>query len=985
MGFFTIGNIITLVIVLLVLILFRQMDRNNRGLKLLKDYSEKLKKDLYDYVKDQEKAVKDYGISLNVEKDSAKELMKRLQLTEGEMAEKAASVARIDTQIKAYENSLAELDQMTGRVQENMNRVRDESAFVEATGKRVTEAKNKLSEFERNLEGLVSRFQQENAIMLEKTSGNMLSNFKSMVSELSATAETAGRKVEEHRLAIKKAEEARAVNMARDSEYINKILSRAVEQAGKRADKMEEAALGSLKQQAEDRILKLKAAEEEKIKSYHENARARVLEVQAQAKNIREEWRTERNEWETRDKNLRDERKKDIQELSALFADTEKRLTAARETMEKQMDDFVTRSNGIASSQEAALLKAASGMAQKALETNEAKLEEYRLAQDAEFRRLASLADDAKNLDAELRKNMQKVVEQFQKDFAVFEGESADMRKAEAGKFFEEKARLQQEMAGLAKELTDLKSAAYENVSEKLATFENDFFADLSKRGSDIDKRFLEWQENLETKLNKMDEEAAAGQKELERNLTEEMRKNLSAQDARLVSELEHLKTETSAFEEAIRGRISAADDSVSSFKDLLDLGLEEVKKEAEVSIKAELGKNSLATAETVKQYQRDLDEKFRELSEYVQTRNGEISGIIDNSRSDLEEAKNGFTGKIRELDDSIEDARRRVRDLAAETDGRIARVRSSVEDAERHIREAVDQTKLVDKADTLRLDMERRIEDLKDDINRLDQRRAEAAQLENDFVKIKRLEDDVNAKMTRFLSEKRRIETMETDFNRLLQISRAVEEKLAQVTASDDVLQGVELQIRKLEEALGTTEDKYQRIERKSQILDNTNDGIDRNFKTLQESEKISNKIGGDLARYADDLEFAKTSIEKLAGESEKVKEAAGRVELLDSLLEEIDERITSMQRARKWIADAETRLEDLNKQAQIQARAIDAVVKGKKWSPPDLGPGAPPQQKKENVISLARQGWKVDEIAKTMKISRGEVELILEMMPRD
>jgi transcriptional regulator len=31
--------------------------------------------------------------------------------------------------------------------------------------------------------------------------------------------------------------------------------------------------------------------------------------------------------------------------------------------------------------------------------------------------------------------------------------------------------------------------------------------------------------------------------------------------------------------------------------------------------------------------------------------------------------------------------------------------------------------------------------------------------------------------------------------------------------------------------------------------------------------------------------------------------------------------------------------------------------------------------------VIKLARQGWKVDEIAKAVKLSRGEVELILDM----
>ena len=55
MGFFTIGNIITLGIVLLILVLYRQLDRGNRTLKLLKDYSEKLKKELNEHVKEQEK------------------------------------------------------------------------------------------------------------------------------------------------------------------------------------------------------------------------------------------------------------------------------------------------------------------------------------------------------------------------------------------------------------------------------------------------------------------------------------------------------------------------------------------------------------------------------------------------------------------------------------------------------------------------------------------------------------------------------------------------------------------------------------------------------------------------------------------------------------------------------------------------------------------------------------------------------------------
>jgi len=988
MGFFTPGNLITLGIVILVLVLYRQIDRNNRPLKLLRDYSERLKKDLNVYVKEQEKAVKDYSISLNVEKDSAKELMKRLQMTEEEMAKKVQAMARIESQIKTYESSLAELDRMTGRVQENMNRVREESVFVDTTGKRISEVKEKLLEFEKGLSVIKDKFEKENAESLGNAADKVLASVKTSVTELGTAADSIKHRVEDYRQALAKTEETRTANMARDTEFINKILARAVEQAGKRADKMEEAALVSLKGQAEERMLKLKTAEEERLKGYQESAKARIAEVQGLIKSLRDEWRAERSELESKDRALLDEHRKGIEDFVAMAnasknqmhaewhaersglesADKALReertkdiaeINAVFDASKKQIEEYSVKANEIVSSQEAQLVKAAEEMKQKALEANEARLEEYRRAQEVEFRRLETLSDDSRKLDAELRRHMQEALDRQKDEFTQHEKESAELRKIEADKFTSSASHLRDELVEIEKNLAALKSASFDKVSENLKSFEDEFFADLTKRSGNVDVRLLEWQDGLERRLARMGEDAENTRRELEHSLLETVRKNFSTQEARLVSDLEHLKADTGAFEEAIRVQMNAAEDSVSSFKDQLDRDLEETRKEADVSIRAEMGKHSITTAETVKKYQRELGD-----------------------------AQEGLAAKLRDLDTIVEDARRRVRDLATETDNRIASVRSSVEDAERHIREAVDQTKLVDKANELALNAERRIEDLKGDMERLEQRRAEAAQLENDIVKLKRLEDDVNAKMTKFNYEKRSIEAMEANFNRLLQISKAVEEKLTEVTSSDDVLQGVQLQIRRLEEALGTAEEKYLRIERKSQILDNTNDGIDRNFRALQDSEKLSEKIGGDLDRYAEDLDLVKISIEKLADKSEKAALAVDRMDVLDDSLDEIEERIKSMQRARQWIAEAETRLEDLNKQAQIQARAIDSMVKGKKSGVPvNLGEGTKlsPLQLKEAVISLARQKWTKEEIAKNMKISVGEVDLILEMAPRD
>jgi DNA repair exonuclease SbcCD ATPase subunit len=503
-----------------------------------------------------------------------------------------------------------------------------------------------------------------------------------------------------------------------------------------------------------------------------------------------------------------------------------------------------------------------------------------------------------------------------------------------------------------------LKSATHENITEELKTFENEFLADLTKRNNDIGLRIVEWQGGLEKRLSEIGENSETALRKLEHDQAEEMKKNLSAMDARLASELERLRSETGAFEEGILGQMKAADDSVSSFKEQLDRGLEDARKEAEISIKAEIGNYSITAAETVKKYQRELDDAWK-----------------------------GLSARLSELDNNVEEAHQRIRDLAAETDTRIASVRSSVEDAERHIREAREQTKIIDVAKAMKLDMERSIEDLKGDIDRLDQRRAEAAKLENEFIKIKHHEDDINAKYIKILSEERRIENMEANFNRFLQISRSVEEKLADVTASNDTLLGVQVQIRKLEEALGNTEERYQRLERKNQILDNTNDGIDRNFKALQDTEKLSDKIGGELVQYADELERIRISIEKLSSESEKAANAVDRIDVLKDALEEIEERIKSMQRARQWIADAETRLEELNRQAQTQVKAMDSLVKkGKKSDKTaDIDDGSLSEQKKRDIIILAEQGWTVEQIAKAEKVSIGVVQLVLEMAPRE
>ena len=340
MGFFTIGNILTIGIVILILIVFRSMDKRGRIMDQVRKYGDKLKNDLSAFVEEREGAVKNFGIELKVEQEAARELMKRIQASVDDLESKAATADRIDERLNNYDASMEELMRMTGRVQENLSRIRDESAFVDGANRRITEAKAALEGLEYNLESLQIRFEQDNTEALEKISVELMAEIKSAVSDLRAQAETIERRVEDHRDAVNKIEREREAALNRDMEMVEGALNNMVEQAALRADRMEEAALQKIKEQAQDRLERLRNSEEEKILAYQENARHRIAEIQDSLKNIQEVWQVERHDWEASEKTYQAEYENAIRELKKLAAEAENQLDMGKKTIDQRLAEL---------------------------------------------------------------------------------------------------------------------------------------------------------------------------------------------------------------------------------------------------------------------------------------------------------------------------------------------------------------------------------------------------------------------------------------------------------------------------------------------------------------------------------------------------------------------------------------------------------------------------------------------------------------------
>lgn len=1006
---FTAGNFITLGIVLITLVLFRQLDKNKRSLDKVRKYGERLKEDLAAFVAEREAAVKDYAVELDVQQKAAKELLKRLMLTEEDLGAKAAAVTKIDERISAYDASLEELMRLTGLVQENLNRIKEESPFTESVLKRVSEAKNQLQTLEKNLGDIELNFERQNAQVLEKVEEELTAAIRSTVSDLQSTAETIERRVEEHRDAIIAVEKQRKETLNRDMAQVQTVLKNALEQARTEADKLEDAAFTKLKEQALDRASRFQTTVEERLLQFQNATKAKVVEVQGLVKAFKDQWKQDAAELEAKQKAYKDEWKKDVIELNGLAkAQKEEWKRDLAETME----DTKAVQEKVASEIEKLEQKVLESET-KTVEAVDGRLKEYAASQAVQFQRLEAAADEVNRLETELRAYMNDTEQRVRQDFALFEKESENRRAAVLSSFANTTDQLRKEMADLETELNALKTRAYENVSEKLKLFEDDFFADLAKRGEAIDRSLAEWKASLDSRLEQLEASGRNERAQLEQTYTELFKTRLAEQNERLSADLERLTIQTGAFEEGIREQMAQADQSLQAFKEQLSRDLEEARNAAAAATKAEIGRHSLAMAELLKKDQREQETALKALSDQVDGRVQEIASLVEAQRKNLETWQSRFTQQLREAETAVEEARKRARELAAESDERLAATRAAIQeahqdaenfrnelfsrteeqvrnldtaikDADRRIKEFVAQTKLFEKTDELKLELERKIEDFRSDLDSLDQRRSEAAELEAQFIKIKRLEDEVNAKMTRFLSERHRIEVMEADFKRLIQTAQAVDEKLVQVTASDDTLQALQAQLRRLEDAVKDAEEKYQRLERKNQILDATNDGIDRNFQALRDMETALKQYNDELQKLQASLESIKPVIDTLSKDRDRALEAADKMADVDKFMSDLETRISQMQKAREWLARTETRLEELSKQAQEQVKLMGTLLKeeGKKGLSRDRG--APPIGVRETVVKLAHQGWTVDEIARTVKLSRGEVELILEISPK-
>jgi predicted nucleic acid-binding Zn-ribbon protein len=194
---FSFGDLITLVVVLLIVIVFRAIDRNNRSLEKLKRFSDKITENLSALVEGKTLEMRDLSVELQAELKAGKEMIVHARTMDEQLRGKTSEIESIQARLSDYEKALTDLTSMSARVDTNMKKLRDESAFVDVVGRKIGETATRLDRVQKLIPEMQKAFAVQGRETLETARGEVINAVEEKVGALAAVLVDSDKKVKD--------------------------------------------------------------------------------------------------------------------------------------------------------------------------------------------------------------------------------------------------------------------------------------------------------------------------------------------------------------------------------------------------------------------------------------------------------------------------------------------------------------------------------------------------------------------------------------------------------------------------------------------------------------------------------------------------------------------------------------------------------------------------------------------------------------------
>ena len=1128
---FDFGYLVVLGAVVVILFVYRQLDKNNRSLEKIRQFAETVRRDLNTFVEERTATVRDFETVLKVHDKTATEILRRIQGVESNLLTRTPEIEQMQARLDRYAKSMTELEAQTARVDTNIDRLKEETLFVDKVSQRIKTAGDQMTSLEAEFGQLRQEFTEINQKDLEAVRKGSLDIFERETLVYVGQLKEAQKQVDGFRAFVGELD-LRRLAFVRETETaleakadeVQNRADAAFNEAARQAEDLSSVVFLKLEERIEKQAKDSESRLREEITAGEAELREGVLGLQSRLNEIDQSVATSRQETQVIQSRTQDDLatlqetlkeaarrlRQDFQTEQAqllnmtaqLKSDLEVKVSSVRQQVAADADALraeLQQSLGVDRQAAQSLVgevhqllqtarKDIQEDEQKALETLEARLQDYEAGFAYRYGKMEEAEKDLAVLDQNLRQAMERVSERIQQDFAAFDEAMAHRRHEEQTTLEAKIEATKAEMVRLDKDLEDLKARAYDNVSERLQGFEEEFFEDLQKRSAAMTQSVEDWQKSQKEQLEDLKSTAERDRSEAERVMAEAIKVRVQELQTSAFQQMDKLERQVHEAQEATSASVQTYRDEVEQTRARIVEELSDLEKTLNARFDQDRARAELLASESLTKLERDVegrlrtftddleqfksefqtglggaqtdfgmwqtkfDQRFKELEadageqyraykaslaekisvltdefslqkEELITRSAEdraaLRADLAQIRAAIEELETSLRARAQAAHDNFEreyesmsqDLQKKNRDLVLDIEGKLRDYRASVSDTrekaeamqkklfgkiedqaslltvnldeiDKRQKGFIAQTKVFERADSLKQELQEAVEDLKGDLARIEVQRKDLFEIEASIARVKKLGDETSEKAAKFTAEKKRIDLMDSDFQRILGLSQSMELRLEQVTTSHDLLQDIQLRIRKLEDYSKDIEVRYERLEKRREVLDSTTDGVDRNFALLEKVEKAVRGLDSELKAMPSEVEDLRKRMKVLTQGKDVADKAVERLTQLDQTLRDVENRIGRMEQAREWIAGVETRLTETRAAADEQVQTLATITKAAG------GPGtkgrAPDTELRQTVLKLARQGWGKEEIARATKLSLGEVELILELGSR-
>lgn len=1020
-------NLVTIAIVLVILFVYRKLDTDNRSLEKLRKYYEKIKSEIDVIVEERKMALKDMTIEFDVYEKTIKEAYTEIEAGIEKLKGRGKEIEVIGKRLDSYGSVLNELSDMTSKADENLRRLHEESKFVDSVEKNIERFSSNLSRISGEVDAVSENFAHKNEASLEAVKIKFFNNVELRINSIKDEMEQAADKVSAFNEQIKDLTGRQELVSDEAVKNLDSILNDKLDEFRSETEKFAEDYLGRLDLLKE----KNKAAEEGLFMKLEKESRSRAAET----------------------KKLIDS------EISKTDAELTERI--------KMFDGRIAEFN---KNEEARLL---------GIEQN---LANYEDSINYKFAALEKIPSDIDSLQSTLDALIKNLSVKIRDDFHNFETAMEKEKEEHKARFDSEMKDIQTVIDALDKEIAGLKVKAYENVSEKLKLFESDFFADLKNRDDEMQTKFAMWKTQMEEANKELMEKNINIRESLETEYVENLRNQVNELQMKTNAAFEKYEHRVGVFENSITDRIGVVNGILKDFEEHTKADIEEVRAGNNVAFNHEFEAQNAAVIEKMKNYEEEISEKLKALSDSVSLNKDNVGDVIDNMKSDIkiryakieqdlkdsetsvanqaakfktdffemmENLKNEYDSGCSSLEKTVEGDREKVKEqmqalvsefhsfkdkfqadsalliqdlgsksasvledlkkqsseAQSEMEDKVKafkndtkEIKEKVEQTEKKFMGKVDenlriitltineldkkiknfqsQTKIFDRADSLRDTLLSKIEDMKKEIVNADSQSKGIKEAERKFDKIKKMGDEISSKLSRFNGEKEKINEIEGDFKKLLNISENVDGKLADITGVHDHLLEVEMKIKNLDKLFEDINGKYDRLKKKDATLETTITEIDKNFEDIQTIEGTIKELEISAEEIPIKLKDTEQRFKEIEADRANIERSLKLLGNLDKSISTTETRMEKLDKSLEWIAKTETRLQEAVKKGEETISLLGVLV-DKSGSPAGSGKGFV-SEKSDTVKKLAKRGWSNEKIADMLKISVGEVELI-------